>query len=355
MKRLLVGILTIAALFNAQACFTGNKYKHLGDGMFAKLTTTKGDILLRLEFEKTPMTVANFVGLAEGKIENTAKEAGVPYYDGLKFHRVIADFMIQGGCPLGTGSGDPGYKFDDEIVPELKHDGPGVLSMANAGPGTNGSQFFITHKETSWLDGKHTVFGRVVEGQEVVDAIEQGDEIQKVEIIRNGSAAKNFDAAKVFVEIQEEKEAALKKAKEEQAAKFNAEVGQKFPNAEKTASGLMYVIKKPGKGAKVERGSQIEVDYAGGFLDGKLFDTSIEERAKEAGIHNPSRQYAPLPLTVGVGQVIKGWDEGLQLLNEGAEATFIIPASLGYGERGYPPVIPANATLIFDVKVVKVN
>lgn len=355
MRRIIAGIITVATVLSLQSCFTNNKFKHLGDGMFAKITTSKGDIMLRLEFEKTPMTVANFIGLAEGQIENSAKAAGEPYYDGLKFHRVIADFMIQGGCPLGTGSGDPGYKFEDEIVEDLRHDGPGVLSMANAGPGTNGSQFFITHKETPWLDGKHTVFGKVIEGQEVVDAIEQNDTIEKVEIIRNGDAAKKFDAAKVFVEIQEAKKAAEAKAKADKAAAFEAEVGKKFPNAEKTESGLMYIIKKEGTGAQVVRGSQIEVDYAGGFLDGKLFDTSIEDRAKEAGIYNEGRQYAPLPLTVGVGQVIKGWDEGLQLLNEGAEATLIIPGYLGYGDRGYPGAIPPNATLIFDVKVVKVN
>jgi peptidyl-prolyl cis-trans isomerase A (cyclophilin A) len=345
----------MAALFNAQACFTNNKYKHLGDGMFAKLTTTKGEILLKLEFEKTPLTVANFVGLAEGAIENTAKDAGVPFYDGLKFHRVIADFMVQGGCPLGTGTGDPGYKFADEFVADLKHDGPGVLSMANSGPGTNGSQFFITHKETPWLDGKHTVFGKVLEGQEVVDAIAQNDILEKIEIIRNGSAAKKFDGAKMFIEMQEAMKAEQGNAKESALAGFRAEIGEKFPNAETTESGLMYIIKEQGAGAKAVIGSNLEVDYAGGFLDGKLFDTSIEERAKEAGIYNAGRQYAPLPLKCGVGQVIKGWDEGLQLLNEGGKATFIIPAALGYGENGYPPVIPANATLVFDVELVKVN
>ncbi len=169
-----------------------------GEGMFAEIQTNKGNILLYLEMEKTPLTVANFVGLAEGKIENKAKPAGTPYYDGLKFHRVIANFMIQGGDPSGNGSGGPGYSFKDEFHPELKHDRAGILSMANAGPGTNGSQFFITHKDTPWLDGKHSVFGHVVKGQEVVNTIAQNDVIEKVVIIRKGDAAKNFDAAKVF-------------------------------------------------------------------------------------------------------------------------------------------------------------
>jgi peptidyl-prolyl cis-trans isomerase A (cyclophilin A) len=173
----------------------------LEDGMYAEMTTSKGVIILQLEFEKTPLTVANFVGLAEGAIENTAKKVGVPFYDSLKFHRVIKDFMIQGGDPLGNGSGGPGYKFKDEIVPELKHTGPGIFSMANAGPKTNGSQFFITHKATPWLDGRHTVFGHVIQGQDVVDAIVQGDIIVSVKIIRKGKPAKKFDALKTFTEL----------------------------------------------------------------------------------------------------------------------------------------------------------
>ena len=163
----------------------------LGDGLFARISTVKGDIVVRLEYQLTPLTVCNFVALAEGKMKNTE---GKPYYDGLVFHRVIADFMIQGGDPTGTGRGGPGYQFKDEIVPVLKHSVPGVLSMANAGPGTNGSQFFITHVATPWLDGKHTVFGRVVEGQKVVNSIRQGDKINTVTIIRNGQAANAFKA-----------------------------------------------------------------------------------------------------------------------------------------------------------------
>ncbi len=191
---LLIGLVALSGLTMAGE-------NHLPDGMYAEITTNKGVIVLKLEFEKTPMTVANFVGLAEGTIKNKVKADGQPYYNGLKFHRVIANFMIQGGCPLGNGTGGPGYKFDDEIHPELRHSSAGILSMANAGPKTNGSQFFITHKETPWLDGKHTVFGHVIKGQEIVNAIAKGDVMQEVRIIRNGDKAKAFNAAKVFVEM----------------------------------------------------------------------------------------------------------------------------------------------------------
>jgi cyclophilin family peptidyl-prolyl cis-trans isomerase len=193
----------VSFLFSLLAicAFAKEKKPKLEKGLYAQIETSKGNILIRLEFEKVPLTTANFVGLAEGKIKNTAKAEGVPYYDGLKFHRVLAKFMIQGGDPLGNGTGGPGYKFKDEFVPEFKFTGPGILAMANAGPGTNGSQFFITHVPTPWLDNKHTIFGHVVTGQDVVDAVQQGDSIVKIKIIRKGKAAKKFKAEKVFAEL----------------------------------------------------------------------------------------------------------------------------------------------------------
>lgn len=305
------------------------------DGLYAKIRTSKGDILVKLEDEKTPVTVANFVGLAEGSIKNTAKKEGEPYYDGLKFHRVINDFMIQGGDPKGTGAGGPGYHFDDEFHPSLRHDGPGVLSMANAGPGTNGSQFFITHVATPWLDDKHTVFGRVVEGQNVVDSIAQGDEIKSVEIIRKGERAEKFDAPAIFAkadEIKKERQLALKKQIED-------ELGRLSQGFEKTPSGLRIRIDKPGEGPNVKAGQAATVHYTGMFPDGRVFDSSV-------------RRNDPFTFVVGQGRVIPGWDEALQHLNKGAKATVILPPELAYGQYGAGGMIPPNAILKFEIEVL---
>ena len=308
------------------------------EGIYARFTTSKGQILVQLTHDKTPGTVGNFVALAEGDLENSAKPQGTPYYDGLKFHRVIADFMIQGGCPLGTGTGDPGYKFDDEFVPELKHDDPGVLSMANAGPGTNGSQFFITHTATPWLDGKHTVFGKVVEGQDVVDAIAQDDVIETLAIERVGEAAQNWNAVeafRVFENARAKREEEAKKAAQEALDKLAAGFDQ-------TDSGLRYKIIQKGSGAQAETGKSVSVHYEGSLDNGQVFDSSY-------------RRKDPITFTLGIGQVIQGWDEGIALLKEGDKARFVIPSYLGYGERGAGGVIPPNATLVFDVELVKVG
>jgi FKBP-type peptidyl-prolyl cis-trans isomerase len=310
------------------------------DGMYAKFETSKGDIYCALEFKKTPMTVGNFVGLAEGVIKNTAKADGVPYYDSLKFHRVIPNFMIQGGCPLGTGTGDPGYKFGDEFDETLKHTGPGILSMANAGPGTNGSQFFITHVKTDWLDGKHTVFGHVIQGQSVVDSIKGNDLLKHLVILRKGKEAEAFDAAKVFeFEKANAGAKAEAKAKAEQE-KMDKTLNETYGAAKTTASGLRYIIEKEGEGESPKATSSVTVHYTGYLLNGNKFDSSVDRGQ---------------PATFGLNQVIPGWTEGLQLLKPGGKAKLIIPANLGYGSNGYPPVIPPNSWLVFDVELIKVN
>ncbi|SDQ56770.1 peptidylprolyl isomerase [Flagellimonas zhangzhouensis] len=308
------------------------------DGIYAKFNTSKGEILVKLTHDKTPGTVGNFVALAEGNMENSAKPQGTPYYDGLKFHRVIADFMIQGGCPSGTGTGDPGYKFDDEFHPELVHDKPGVLSMANAGPGTNGSQFFITHVATPWLDNKHTVFGHVVEGQDIVDAIAQGDQIESLEIVRIGDEAENWNAIEAFRVFEGARERRIAEAK----AQAEAEMEKLAAGFDKTDSGLRYKIIQKGSGAKAEKGNTVSVHYEGALTNGQIFDSSYKRKQ-------------PIDFTLGVGQVIPGWDEGIGLLKVGDKARFVIPSHLAYGSAGAGGVIPPNATLIFDVELMGVK
>ena len=305
------------------------------NGLFATISTSKGEIKIELEFEKTPGTVGNFVGLSLGLINNSIKPLGEAYYNGLKFHRVINDFMIQAGCPFGTGTGDPGYKFDDEFHSELKHDRPGVISMANAGPSTNGSQFFITHVETPWLDNKHTVFGNVIDGMDVVNSISQNDEIISVKINAVGDKAKAFDAAKAFEDFNKSKADRIKKEKENEL-KMLKDLSKGFS---KTSSGLLYKFEKENNSHKPSNGNKVKVHYKGMLLDGTVFDSSFKRNQ-------------PIEFTLGVGQVIKGWDEGISLLGIGDKASFIIPSDLAYGASGAGGVIPPNATLIFEVELI---
>jgi FKBP-type peptidyl-prolyl cis-trans isomerase len=309
----------------------------MNNGIYAKFTTSKGDILVQLEHEKAPGTVGNFVALAEGNLENAVKAQGTPYYNGLKFHRVIPDFMIQGGCPQGTGTGNPGYKFDDEFHPELKHDTPGKLAMANSGPATNGSQFYITHVPTPWLDGKHTVFGSVIEGQDVVDQVKQGSEMS-LEIVRVGDEAEGFNAVEAFRTFEGSRE--LRDAGEK--AKKKELLDSVASGYDETTSGLRYKILQKGAGKQAVKGSGVSVHYKGQLLDGTVFDSSYKRKQ-------------PIDFNVGVGQVIAGWDEGIQLLQVGDKARFVVPSDLAYGSAGAGGVIPPNATLIFDVELMDVK
>lgn len=365
--------LFIVALLSFVLLSCKNEYSNLPDGLYADIKTSKGNIIVQLDMKKAPVTVANFVSLAEGK-NNFVSESfkGKPFYDGLTFHRVIPDFMIQGGDPLGNGSGDAGYLFKDEIS-DLKFDKGGILAMANAGPGTNSSQFFITHEATPWLEGRHTIFGHVIEnGMDVVNAIEQDDDIEKITIVRNGTTAKKFDAVKVFSNYFAEeaenrkKEAALaeqnkkmyeakyKLVKQQKAAYFKA----MKTTAIKTGSGLSYKITAKGKGKKPHAGDQIFIHYAGFLEDGELFDSSKEDVSKTFGKFDQRRsdakQYLPIPFEAGRKEgMIPGFIEGIEKLSLGDKAIFFIPSNLAYGPQGAGDVIPPNANIIFEVELLE--
>ena len=308
------------------------------NGIYAKFNTTKGSILVKLTHDLTPGTVGNFVALAEGNLENKVKPQGTRYYDGLKFHRVIPNFMIQGGCPQGTGTGGPGYSFDDEFHPTLKHNKPGILAMANSGPASNGSQFYITHISTDWLDNKHTVFGEVVEGQDIVDAVAQGDVLETLEIVRVGAEAEKWNAVEAFrtFEGSRAKREATEKAENE------AKMEKLAAGFDKTESGLRYKMIQKGSGKNAENGKTVSVHYEGSLESGKVFDSSYPRKK-------------PIDFILGQGQVIEGWDEGIALLQVGDKARFVIPSYLGYGSRGAGGAIPPNATLIFDVELMDVK
>ncbi|HZK19179.1 MAG TPA: peptidylprolyl isomerase [Treponemataceae bacterium] len=307
------------------------------EGVFAIMKTSKGDIVLDLFYKKTPLTVTNFVGLAEGTLD-AAKN--VPFYDGLQFHRVINDFMIQGGDPEGTGRGGPGYKFADEIVEEFVFDKPGKLAMANAGAGTNGSQFFITHVPTAWLNGKHTIYGEVLTGQNIVNKIEQGDKIKKITIIRQGKEAEAFTCKQGdFDALAKKVEGKVAAAKEKEALRFIESIKKQFPNAKQDESGIFYVITTSGKKGKTGTGKKVSVEYKGYFLDNNVFDTS--------------KGRAPLEFTTNAGEMIPGFDLMVQDMELGEKRTIIVPPDLAYGTNGIPGAIPGNTYICFDLELVQ--
>jgi peptidylprolyl isomerase len=343
----------IGALFlvlAAESAFGAPGDSVLGDGLFARISTVKGDIVVRLEFQKTPMTVCNFVALAEGTMKAAA---GKPFYDGLIFHRVISrangdaqDFMIQGGDPLGNGTGGPGYNFPDEFDPSLTHNGPGILSMANSGPGTNGSQFFITHVATPWLDGKHSVFGRVFLGQAVVNAIRQGDKINRLTIIRNGHAANAFKADQdTFDGLVRNAAAALSARNKAQLDAGLAEVQKKYPAAQISPSGIRYIIQREGKGEKPAQGKIVLVNYKASLVSGRTFDNSDMNGG---------------PQEFQIGALFPGLDESLRDMRAGEKRTVIIPPQLAFGERGLSDgrggqIVPPNSFVVFELELAGIK
>lgn len=339
--------LAITVIFSA----CKSKYPTLEKGLYADIQTNRGDILIKLYQQNVPMTVANFVSLAEGnhpKLADSLK--GKPFYDGSKFHRVIKDFMIQGGDPLGTGRGGAGYKFDDEFPLNkegtlmYKHDKAGVLSMANSGKATNSSQFFITHKETPWLDGKHTIFGQVQIGQSVVDTIKKDDYINKIDIIRIGNDAKKFDAPAVFLsefENQEKRQAAREKKLAKVREAFQKKMG--IEKAKKTESGLKYLQLQAGNGKKVNPQLPTTAHYTLYLADGTKIDSSLDKGQPFTFVITDTKR----PL-------ISGWKEGATMMEEGEKARLFIPEYLGYGDRGIGP-IPPKSDLIFELEILKVG
>ncbi len=355
----------------------------LNDGIYAHFITSQGEILIDLHYEATPMTVGNFVSLAEGTNEMTEVKKGEPYYNGIIFHRVIPEFMIQGGDPQGNGSGGPGYSFPDEFVDTLRHDKAGILSMANSGPNTNGSQFFITDAPTPHLNNRHSVFGEVVAGLDVVAGIARVPrngsdkpntpvEMQEVRIVRVGSEAEAFDAYAAVsepIEAAEREKRAIEAASEEYAVKIEDEYtwyrdgtldAAAFASVfegwqsqmEVTSSGLGYIILEKGTGTQIREGETVKIDYVGYLSDGKIFDSSLEKIALLTGQYNPRRPYGPIPVPAGQPGMIQGWIEAIPMFAHGDRVLLIIPPALGYGDRDIGNgMIPANSTLVFDLQL----
>jgi cyclophilin family peptidyl-prolyl cis-trans isomerase len=372
-------ILLLALLVSVSSC-EQQKYPDLEDGIYAEFVTNKGIMVAKLDYKEAPVTVANFIALVEGTHPNLPDSLkGKRYYDGTTFHRVIDKFMIQGGDPTGTGSGSPGYKFSDEFHPSLKHDKPGVLSMANSGPATNGSQFFITEVPTPNLDNRHAVFGELVIGLDVQDsisnvAVSQGNNkpvepviIETINIIRVGKDAEAFDAAKIYTEELPKIEEKQKLLKEEEQAKMKEsakQAGQDFlkknealgGTIKELPTGLIMIVTEAENGVKPNSSQKVLVNYAGFFEDGSLFDTSWADIAKENNVYNEQRDtqggYKPFPMIYNeTAQLVPGFREAMLNMNVGDKARVFIPSYLGYGANGMGP-IPPNSNLIFDLEIV---
>ena len=361
-------LLVLSTILTMGSC--KSKYPNLEKGLYAEFVTNKGTFVAKFYEEATPLTVSNFVELAEGKHELVdSVYKGKPYFNGLTFHRVIKDFMIQGGDPRGDGTGNPGYTFPDEFVDSLQHDRKGLLAMANSGPVTNGSQFFITLKETPWLTGKHTIFGEIVMGQEVVDSIgvvkttKPGDKpvnpviIEEVNIINKGNVAvPSFSKQMEEMEkIKQEKEARLAKVAEDRAETFQ----EKKAEAKEYDSGIKIFWDKEGEGSKPDEGVMVMMNYAGFIDNGKLFDTNLQSVAEayEAVDHRrvDAGRYSPVPTPYSKdAQLIPGFREALLEMKVGDKTTVFIPSHLAWGAQGAGNIIPPNSDVVFEIEIVEI-
>ncbi len=362
MKFLQIAFLSIILI----SCKSSN-YSDLEDGLYADIQTDKGSILVKLSYAETPITVANFVSLAEGNNKYVAKKfKGKPFFDGLKFYRVEKGFLIQGGDPKENGTGGPGYQFEDEFPTNddanllFSHNKAGVLSMANSGSDTNGSQFFITQKAMPNLNGVHSVFGHVIKGQKVVDAIAKNDVLNKMEIIRVGNAAKKFNASKVFSEYFKSLEEEEKKRKEnikQAKISFLKRIDKAKHNSIVMLSGLKiyFINKNEGKKPRVE--SKVNVFYAGYFTNGELFDSNRKEIADLHGKYDDKKEarggYEPVVMDYSPdATLISGFKEGLRQMRVGDKAILFIPSHLAYGTHGHGQ-IPPDTDLIFELEIVE--
>ena len=359
MKRRQKILLYLVACAVAISFLSGCAPQKYPDGLYAELTTNKGPIVLRLEFEKTPMAVANFVGLAEGVIRNAALPEGRPYFDGTKWHRVVAGHVIQCGMPKDGKEQGPGYQFPNEISPGLNHGRAGMVGMANAGPHTNGSQWYITLADRSYLDGNYTVFGAVIEGLDVVSATVQNDIVERVKIVRVGRAAKAFrPTTGSFLKMVDEAKARIKEAAEKKKAAEEEMVAGKWPNAVAAENGLKYVILKEGKGPIPAPGARLKVAYSGKDLYGLSFFSTAAD-----GTPYPGGSPEPFVFEAGKTRINSGFDAAVVRMKKGEKRLVIVPAEIGYRSNGFYAkqrpnekrfVIPPETRLIYEVELLDI-
>jgi peptidylprolyl isomerase len=349
-------LLTFFLIFAVWACGP----KKYPEGMYAEISTTKGQIVIKLDFEKTPLTVANFYGLAEGTIENSVFPLGTPFYNGSKFHRVVPGHVIQTGAPNTEEEIGCGYTIPNEIHPALSHSQPGMVGMANSGPHTNGSQFYITLGDRSYLDGDYSLFGEVIQGMDTVNNIQIGDEIISINIVRIGKKAKKFKTdKKTFAANLAASEKKQEQEEKDKELKEKERIQNTWPEAISTQSGLKYVILEEGEGETPRESDRVQVLYSGSTLEGKKFISTQEDGRPEYGLEPQTFTFE-----IGKNSINPGFDEAIVEMKKGEKRILILPAALAYSVHGfYGPekegekrfFISPNSTLIYEVTIIDIN